>query len=63
MDAVNEDKEPNIYENLIHPIEQSDDINSAPGPVISIRSQRLSDSNIRYGGDGYKKSGNDKIFC
>eukprot|EP00090_Calanus_glacialis_P010264 TRINITY_DN18651_c0_g1_i1.p1 TRINITY_DN18651_c0_g1~~TRINITY_DN18651_c0_g1_i1.p1 ORF type:complete len:600 (-),score=110.92 TRINITY_DN18651_c0_g1_i1:181-1980(-) len=62
VDAVNEDKEPNIYENPIHPSEQSDDNNSAPGPVISIRSQRLSDSNMRYGGDGAKNSGSDNVI-
>ena len=46
VDAVNEDTELNIYENPIHPIEQSDDNNSAPGPVIRIRSHGLSNSNV-----------------
>ena len=46
-DAVNEDTEPNKYENPIHPIEQSDENNSAPSPLISIRSSRLANSNIR----------------
>ena len=60
-DAVNEDTEPNKYENPIHPIEQSDDNNSAPGPVIRIRSHRLSNSNMRYGVDGDENSQRDSF--
>jgi len=62
VDAVNEDTEHNIYENPIHPVERSDDDIAFPGPVISMRNQRLSDGNMRYGVDGDKNSGIDNLI-
>jgi len=62
VDAVKEDTEPNIYENPIHPVEQSDDNIAAPGPVNSKRKQRLSDGNMRYGVDGDNNSGSVNII-
>jgi len=59
VDAVNEDTGTNIYENPIHPTEQSDGNSSAPGTVISIRSQRSEDSSMRYGVDTVNHSDSD----
>jgi len=62
VDAVNEDIEPNINENPIHPAEQSDTKMPAPGPVVSMRNQRLSDGNMSCGVDGDKNIGSDNII-
>ena len=56
VDAVKEDVEQNIYE---APMMHCENTSSAPGSVISIRKQRFSDSNMRYGGDVNNKSDND----
>jgi len=59
VDAVNEDAEHNIYEDPIIP---SNRAVSAQGTGISIRTQRFSDSNMRYGGDVDNYSDSDEII-
>jgi len=59
VDAVKEDGEYNIYETPIFP---PDNPNSALGTVISIRTKRFSDSNMRYGGDVDNDSDEDDLL-
>merc|ERR1711970_1491838 len=58
VDAVREDAEQNTYE---APMMHCENTSSAPGTVISIRKQRFSDSNMRYGGYVNNKSDNDYL--
>jgi len=58
VDAINEDAEQNIYEDPLIP---SDKTSSALGTGINIRTQRFSDSNMRYGGDVDNNSDIDQM--
>ena len=57
VDAVNEDTEPIIYENPIHPIEQAH-----PQAQSSVSGPKDCNSNSRYGGDGDRNSGSDNVI-